>query len=176
MSSFPSPTRIGSVRPLITSLTPYSHSRILPLHRPTTPPSSTTTSSMRTSLTPPHLTLTLILTLTPLFRPQYRREQRVYPPLPSLRSARALLPTPSHRLAQHPSLDELGPSTSPRRRRLPPRLQHHPRPLWSPPSMYVGGGTRGLQRDVLSWILPTKSPTRGETLHLSPLPHHRNPL
>ena len=156
MSSFPSPTLIGSVRPSITSLTPYSHSRIIPLLRPTTPPSSISTSSRRTSLTPPHLTLTLILTLTPLFRPQYRREQRVYPPLPSLRSARALLPTPSLRPAPHPSPEELGPSTCPPRRRLTQRPQHHPRPLLSPPLTYVGGGTRGLQRDVLSWILPTK--------------------
>ena len=171
MSSFPSPALTVSVRPLITSRTPYSLSRIFPLLRPPTPPSSITTSSMRTSLTPPHQTL------TPLFRPQYRREQRVYPPLPSLRSARALLPTPSHRLAQHPSLDELGPPTSPRRRRSIPRLRHRPRPPLSPPSMYVGGGTRGLRGDVLSWILPTKSPT-GEMagLHLSPIAHHRKPL
>ena len=177
MSSFPSPTLTVSVRPLITSRTPYSLSRIFPLLRPPTPPSSITTSSMRTSLTPPHPTLTLILTLTPLFRPQYRREQRVYPPLPSLRSARALLPTPSHRLTQHPSPDELGPSTSPPRRRSTPRLRHLPRPPLSPPSMYVGGGTRGLRGDVLSWILPTKSPT-GEMagFHLSPIAHHRNPL
>ena len=172
MSSFPSPTLIGSVRPSTTSLTLYSLLRILPLFRLTTPLSSTSTSSMRTSLTPPHPTLTL----TPLSRPPYRRKQRVYPPLPSLPSARALPPTPSHRPAPHPSLVELGPSTCPPRRRLTQRLQHHPRPLLSPPSMYVGGGTRGLQRDVLSWILPTKLPTRGETLHLSPLSHHRNPL
>ena len=194
MFSFPSLTLIGSVRPSTSSLILYSLSRILPLFRPTTPLSSTSTSSMRTSLTPPYpnltltplfrpqsLTLTLTLTLTPRFRPHsrreqrvspslpslrsaqalsltltplsrppYHREQRVYPPLPSLQSARALPPTPSHRPAPHPSRDELGPLTCPPRRRSTPRLWHLPRPPLSPPSMYVGGGTRGLRGDVLS--------------------------
>ena len=177
MSSFPSPTLTVSVRPSITSLTPYSPSRILPLLRLPIPPSSTTTTSTRTSLTPPYPNPTLTLTLTLLFRLPYRREQRVSPPLPSLQSARALPPIPPHRLAQHPSPDERGPSTSPPRRCSTPRLRHLPRPPLFPPSMYVGGGTRGLRGDVLSWILPTKSPT-GEMagLHLSPIAYHRNPL
>ena len=171
MSSFPSPTLIGSVRPSTTSPTPYSLSRILSLLRPTTPPSSITPSSMRMSLTPPHLTLTLILTLTPLFRPQYRREQRVYPPLPSLRSARALPPIPSRRPVPYPSPDTLGRSSCSRRLQ---RL-HHP-PL-SNPTMYVEGGTRGLQRDVLSYILSTQKPTGGETVESLPhFPTHRKTL
>ena len=163
-SSSPCLTLTAYVKPSTISPTPSSYLKTHPPLYPKIPPSSITTLSTSTFPTHPHPTPTLPLTL--LFLRQYRREQRVYPPLPSLRSARALLPTPSHRLAQHPSPDEPGPWTRP---------QHHPCPLLSPPSMYVGGGTRGLHGDVLSWILPTKSPT-GETLPLSPIAHHRHPL
>ena len=153
-----------SAKPLTIFPTPSFPLKTPPPLYPKIPPSLITTPSTSTFPTHPHPTPTPPLTL--LFLRQYRREQRVYPPLPSLRSARALLPTPSHRLAQHPSPDEPGPWTRP---------PHHPCPLLSPPSMYVGGGTRGLHGDVLSWILPTKSPT-GETLNLSPIAHHRHPL
>ena len=144
---FPSLTPTAFAKPLTTSPIPSLLSRTPPLLSLQTPPLLITTTWTLTSPTHPHLTptITLTLTLTLLFRRQYRREQRVYPPLPSCRSARALPLIPSHRMVPHPSPDELGPSTSPPRRRSTPRLQHLPRPPWFPPSMYVGGGTRGLR-------------------------------
>ena len=168
--SFPSLTPTAFAKPLTTSPIPSLLSRTPPLLSLQTPPSLITTTWTLTSPTHPHLTPTITLTLTPLFRRQYRREQRVYPPLPSLRSARALPPIPSRRPAPYPSPDALGRSTC--RRRL--QRSHHP-PL-SNPTMYVGGRTRGLHKVVLSWILPTKLPTGGEIYLLSPLSHHRTPL
>ena len=120
------------------------------------------------------------LPLTLLFPPSYRRKQRVSPPLFSLRSARALPLIPSRRTAPFPSLGEPGLQTRPPHRRPRPsdhhisRCHHHPRLLLSPPLLDVGGGTRGLR--ILSCLPPTKSPTGGERLRISPLSNRRQPL
>ncbi len=165
--SFPSLTPTAFAKPLTTSPIPSLPSRTPPLLSLQTPPSLITTTWTLTSPTHPHLTPTITLTLTPLFRRQHRREQRVYPPLPSLRSARALPPIPSRRPAPYPSPDALGRPTCSRWLQRP----HHP-PL-SNPTMYVEGGTRR----NLPYILSTKKPTGGETVESLPhFPPHRKTL
>ena len=180
-SSSPCLTLTAYVKPSTISPTPSSYLKTHPPPYPKIPFSSTTTPSTPTFRTPLPPNPTLLLTL--LFPHQYRREQRVFPPLFSLRSARALPLIPSRRTAPYPLPGEPGLPTRPPHRRLRPRdhqiqrcCPHHPRPLISPPLLDVGGGTRGLHGDVLSWIPPTKSPTGGERLRISPLSNRRQPL
>ena len=148
-SSSPFLTLTAYVKPLTISPTPSSYLKTHPPLYPKIPLSLTTTPSTSTFLTPLPPNPTLLLTL--LFPHQYRREQRVFPPLFSLRSARALPLIPSRRTAPFPSPGEPGLPTRPPHRRPRPsdhqisRCPPHPRLLLSPPLLDVGGGTRGLR-------------------------------